>query len=74
VLPARRNDLARITEARLGQRLAVIIGDQLRSAPTPDWKWIGTGSIEGRFGDDELVRLAESFRNLEGPLRIVETR
>lgn len=74
VSPARRSDVARITEARVGQRMAVVIGDQLRSAPTLDWKWLGMGSIEGRFSEEELLRLSESFRRLEGPLRIVETR
>jgi preprotein translocase subunit SecD len=74
VLPSRRNDLSRITAARTGQRMAAVIGDQVRSAPTLDGDWFGIGAIEGHFRDEELVRLAESFRRLDGPLRIVETR
>jgi len=74
VLSSRWSDLTRITGEHVGQRMAVVIGDQLRSAPTLDWKWIGGGSIEGHFSDEELMRLAESFRKLEGPLRIAEIR
>jgi RNA polymerase sigma factor (sigma-70 family) len=68
----RWGDLARITEAHLGQRLAVVVGDELRSAPTLNAKWVGGGFLEGRFRDEEVVSLARSFRMLEGPLRVVE--
>jgi hypothetical protein len=74
VLPARRSELARFTDAHAGQRVAVVIGDEIRSAPTLSQTWVGGGSIVGRFRDEELVRRADSFRRREGPLRLVETR
>lgn len=74
VLPSRLSDLSRFTSARVGQRLAAVIEDQVRSVRALEGEWFVTGSIEGRFRDEELLRLADSFRRLDGPLRIVETR
>jgi preprotein translocase subunit SecD len=71
---ARRDDFTRFAEARVGERLGLLSEGKVRSAPTLGPGLAGGGLIEGRFTDEELARLGEAFRRLEGPLRLVEAR
>lgn len=71
---SRAGDFARVTEAHLNQRLGIVVGGKIRSAPTLHSKLIGRGRIEGRFTDEEAAAIAKTLMKLQGPLRVVEVR
>lgn len=72
--PDRQDDFARVTAAHVGQRMAIVIEGQVRSAPSLSSRLKSGGIIEGRFTPDELERLHEAITRKAGPLRVVEVR
>ena len=74
LLPARTADFARVTEAHVGGRMAIVLDGRVRSAPSLHSKLVGAGIIEGRFTAEEAAHFAKSLPELKGPLRLVEAR
>ncbi len=71
---SRVREFAEFTKRHLGNRLAVVVGGQLVSAPTVESVLVANMIIKGRFEAQEARRWVESFENLRGPLRLVEIR
>ncbi len=71
---ARSGDLARVTEAHVGQRLAIVLFGQLVSAPTLHSTVTNGGVLEGRFEQEQVARFARAIRELRSPLTVVSIR
>jgi preprotein translocase subunit SecD len=54
VRPERIDDFADFTGENLSRRMAIVLNDEVRSAPSLNAKLIGGGIIEGRFKDEEV--------------------
>ncbi len=72
--PARAQAFADFSERHLHQRLAIVMGGQLVSAPELETRLPGSGLIEGRFDAEAIEGWVAALRDLSGPLRVVEIR
>lgn len=57
LLPDRAADFEAFTERLIGNRLAIVVEGKVRSAPTLNTKLASGGIIEGRFTDEERLRI-----------------
>src|SRR5262245_40477804 len=67
----RIGDFASFTGDNLNRRMAIILNDEIRSAPTLNAKLVGGGIIEGRFKDQEVKDLVTVLRS--GSLKLKPT-
>lgn len=71
IRPERIDDFADFTGDNVSRRMAIILNDQVRSAPTLNSKLVGSGIIEGRFKDTEVKNLVTVLRS--GSLKLKPT-
>jgi preprotein translocase subunit SecD len=74
VCESRKQDLARISESHLKQRMAIVVGSKVVSAPQLDSKLVGTGLVGDQFSDEQAEHWLEAFRERTGALRLIESR
>ncbi|HEX6884452.1 MAG TPA: protein translocase subunit SecD [Planctomycetota bacterium] len=67
----RIDDFADFTGDNLNRRMAIILNDEVRSAPTLNSKLVGGGIIEGRFKPEEVKSLVTVLRS--GSLKLKPT-
>jgi SecD/SecF fusion protein len=63
IRPERIDDFADFTGDNLNRRMAIVLNDEVRSAPTLQSKLTGGGIIEGRFKDAEVKSLVTVLRS-----------
>ena len=63
IRPTRIDDFATFTGDNVNRRMAIILNDEIRSAPTLNSKLVGSGIIEGRFKDAEVKNLVTVLRS-----------
>jgi len=66
--------LAHFTGQHVGQRLAVLVGGRLISAPRIDSPFRKYVPVNGRFDEAKALQWQGVLRALEGPLRLIEVR
>jgi SecD/SecF fusion protein len=71
VRPERVEDFADFTGDNVNRRMAIVLNDEVRSAPTLNSKLVGGGIIEGRFKDQEVKNLVTVLRS--GSLKLKPT-
>jgi SecD/SecF fusion protein len=71
-----RDTFGKLTEANVGQRLAIVLDGEVRSAPVIRQAIVGgTAEITGSFTPQEAEELASVLENpLETPVKIIEER
>jgi len=67
----RIGDFSSFTGDNLNRRMAIVLNDEVRSAPTLNSKLVGGGIIEGRFKDQEVKDLVTVLRS--GSLKLKPT-
>jgi len=70
----RVDDLARVTEAHVGRRIAILFGQEVVLAPKLEGKLEGGGIIDGQLGPDDVEYWLSAFRARKSPLRVVAIR
>ncbi len=71
IRPERIDDFADFTGDNLNRSMAIILNEEVRSAPTLNSKLVGGGRIEGRFKDQEVKDLVTVLRS--GSLKLKPT-
>jgi SecD/SecF fusion protein len=64
----RVGDFADFTERNVKRSMAILLNDEIRSAPTINSKLVGSSIIEGKFKDEEVKNLVTILRS--GSLRL----
>jgi SecD/SecF fusion protein len=71
IRPERIDDFADFTGDNVNRRMAIVLNDEVRSAPTLNSKLVGSGIIEGRFKSEEVRNLVTVLRS--GSLKLKPT-
>jgi SecD/SecF fusion protein len=71
IRPERTEDFADFTGDNVNRRMAIVLNDEVRSAPTLNSRLVGSGIIEGRFKETEVKSLVNVLRS--GSLKLKPT-
>lgn len=71
IRPERTEDFADFTGDNVTRRMAIVLNEEIRSAPTLNQRLVGGGIIEGRFKDEEVKNLITVLRS--GSLKLKPT-